>query len=115
MTYQEALALVRTEFETRKMTPNCEVIKTNRTLNGYNSFPITLYDRGDEIILNDLGDTKEVFFEVEHDEWQELCEAHGFEFNHWRIIRPFKGMQDLYDFIDFLDFIADRFDPLDEY
>ncbi len=114
MTYQEALALVRTEFETLRMAPHCEVIRTNRTLDGCHSFPITLYDRGDEIILNDLGETKEVFDEVEPTEWQELCESHGFQFDHWRIIRPFKGMQDLYDFIEFLNFIADRFDPLDE-
>ena len=114
MTYTEALTLIKTEFETRKVAPHCEIIKTNRTLNGYNSFSINLYQGFDKVILSDLGATKDVFDEVEEEEWRELCASFGFEFKRWKIVRDFSGLDDVYDFIEFLNFIADRFDPLDE-
>ena len=114
MTYQEALALVKSEFETRRDAAHCEVILTGRTLDGYNGFCVCLYDNQGEILVSDMGETKEAFDEVTEEEWTKLCEDHGFEFRHWRIVKKFEDIYSVYDFIDFLSFIADTFDPIDE-
>ena len=114
MTYDEALELVKEEYETKRITDNCYKIKTGLTYDGCRGFSVTLYTDGEEIILSDLGNTKEVFDEVDAEEWEELCESHGFEFNRYRIIRRFSSTDDVYQYIKFLDFVSDKFFPLDD-
>jgi hypothetical protein len=114
MTYKDAIEIVGAEFELRHHTSVTKAIRTGRTLDGCNGFTIILYNKGDKVILTDIGNTKDVFDEVPKEEWEELCKTHGFEFLNWSIVRDFTGLQDVYDYIDFLDVVADKYCPLDE-
>ena len=87
MTYEEALKIIEAEYETLPDSPHNKIIRTGLTYNGFNSFCVSIYTDGESVILTDLGETKEVFDEVTEGEWRELCEAHGFEFRHWRIVK----------------------------
>ena len=115
MTYEEALKIIEAEYETLPDSPHNKIIRTGLTYNGFNSFCVSIYTDGESVILTDLGETKEVFDEVTEGEWRELCEAHGFEFRHWRIVKVFGSIDDVDDFIRFLDLISTRyFDEKDE-
>ena len=109
MTYEEALELIRIEYETQKDSKHAEIIYTGLTYDGCNGFCVALYNNGDELILTDFGETKEIFDEVEEKQWIELCSEHGFEFRHWRIVRRFTSLRDVEEFIEFLDFISEEF------
>ena len=109
MTYNEILDLVRTEFDTIKDAPHCEIVRTGLTYDGCTGFCVAIYNYGDVVKISDIGETKEVFDEVTESQWKDLCSKNGFEFNHWRIERVFNSMEDLYDFIKFLDTISDAF------
>lgn len=109
MTYQEALILVKSEFETLRESSHNEIVLTGLTYDGSCGFCVSLYDQDGKAIITDLGETKEVFDEVEKKTWQALCEENGFRFNRWRIERDFNALDDLYAFIAFLDKISDRF------
>lgn len=109
MTYEEALEMIEEEFETIYNAPRCKVLRTGMTYNGANGFCVSVYDSDDGVIITDLGQTKEIFDEVTVEEWTALCEEHGFKFVHWRIVREFKGMQDVYDFIEFLDLVSTKY------
>ena len=85
MTYQEALALVKSEFSTRRDADHVEVIRTGMTYDGCQGFCVVVYDYGDKVVLSDMGETKYFFFEVPDEEWVALCEENGFDFNHYRI------------------------------
>ena len=114
MTFEEALSIVEGEFETRYTAPHGRAIRTHLTYDGFNGLSVELCDNHGEAVLTDGGITKDIFFEVENeDEWRELCEAHGFEFNRWNIERKFSGISDVYDYIDFLLLVCDKYDPLD--
>ena len=109
MNYSEALALVQSEFKTTKYASNCYVIRTNKTYNGANGFCVTLYNKGDKVVLSDLGETKEIFDEVPKETWESLCKENGFEFNRWSIENDFISLDDVYEYIDFLDKISDTY------
>jgi len=109
MEYSEALALVKSEFETLRDAAHCEIIYTGLTYDGCNGFCVTLYNYGDKVMISDIGQTKDIFDEVEEEEWKELCRENGFEFNHWRIEKKFSKIEDVYDFINFLDMISDKY------
>ena len=113
MTFQEAVALVKTEFETRKEAPHCEIIRTGLTFDGCNGFCVCIYNTGEEVILTDMGETKEIFDEITEEEWTLLCEEHGFEFVHWRIVGKLETIEDVHAYIEFLNYIADTFCPMD--
>lgn len=115
MTYTEALALIKSEFQTRYDSDCSEVIRTGLTYDGCNGLYVELYNLGDKVVLSDGGITKDIYFEHENeDECLALCEANGFEFNHWKIQRPFTNIQDVYDFIDFLLLVTNTYDPMEE-
>ena len=109
MTYEKALEIIESEFETLKESSHNKIVRTNMTYNGYNSFCVSIYNCNGIAILTDLGTTKDVFDEVAEEEWRELCQNHGFEFNHWSIRRDFNKIEDLYDYIEFLDFISRKY------
>ncbi len=115
MTYEEALELVKSEFELRKDADHCHIIKTGLTYDGCQGFCVAVYRKTDgSVILTDIGETKEVFDEVTEDEWKQMCESHGFEFNHWRIEHSLDTMEDVYNYINFIDWISDKFFMLDD-
>ena len=115
MNYADALALIKTEFETRFDSSHSEVIRTGYTYDGCNGFCLCLYDLGDRAILTDMGETAQFFIEVTDEEWGEFCAAvPGFRFNHWHIEHEINDIQDVYDFIGFLDEISDKFFLLDD-
>ena len=109
MTYNEILDLVRTEFETMKEAPHCEIVKTGLTYDGCNGFCVAIYNYGDVVKITDLGETKEIFDQLTEAQWIDACTTNGFEFNHWRIERTFNSMEDLYEYIKFIDVISDTF------
>jgi hypothetical protein len=114
MTYEEALAIVRSEYETRREAAHCEVVKTGLTYDGCNGMCVTIYnydDRGP--VISDIGETQYFFFEVPKEEWEKLCAENGFEFNHYRIEKPFTCIDDLFEYIDFIDRISDKYFDLD--
>ena len=113
MTYEEALEIVKSEFNTLRDASHCEIIRTGLTYDGCNGFCVALYNYGNRIMVTDMGETKEFFFEVEEDEWKRLCAENGFEFNHWRIEKEFKTIDDVYDYINFIDEISDKYFELD--
>ena len=115
MTYNEAVALVSAEFETRRVADHVMAIRTNMTYDGNTGFSVLIYDNGKEVYLTDIGQTKEIFNEVSEPEWVELCRERGFAFNHWRIEHKLESMDDVYEYIEFLDFISDKFWEIDEY
>ena len=108
MTYEQALAMIATEFELLGHAPHYRLIRTGLAYDGCNGFCVAIYNDNGELILTDLGETKEVFDEISKEEWEMLCEAHGFRFRHWHIESPFEKMDDLYAFIQFLDMISDQ-------
>ena len=114
MTYQEALALVKTEYETQRDSSHSEVIYTGLTYDGCSGFCVVLYDEGDRVILTDMGETKEVFDEVREEEWTALCEEAGFVFRHWHIEREFHSLDDVELYIAFLDAISNLFWNIDD-
>ena len=114
MTYEEILALVTEDFELLREAPHCHIVLTGLTYDGCRGFCVAIYNKGDSVVVTDLGETKEVFDEVEREEWEALCETHGFQFSHWHIERVFHGMQDLYDFIQFIDFISDKYFQIED-
>ena len=109
MTYQEALELIKEEYDTNPIEKHATLIYTGLTYNGCTGFCVVLYDLGDKAILTDLGKTKDVFDEVDYETWRELCESHGFIFNHWKIQREFNSIEDVDEFIRFLDSISVRY------
>ena len=109
MTYENALQIIETEFETRTDSPHNKIIKTGLTYNGCNGFCVSVYNSPRGVLITDLGQTKEIFDEVSEDEWIALCNEHGFAFNHWCITRPFTTIKDVHEFIEFLDFVSDKF------
>ena len=109
MTYEEALALVKTEFKTRRDAAHCEIIRTGLTYDGCNGFCVCLYNYGDRVCLTDMGETKEIFDEVTKEEWIALCEENGCVFNHWRLERKLESIEDVYAYIQFLDMVSDKF------
>ena len=113
MDYIKALEIIEKEFETRQESSHNKIIKTGLTYNGCNGFCVSIYDDNGVALITDLGETKEVFDEVSKAEWEELCKEHGFEFRHWRIVREFSSINDLYEYIKFLDFISDKYFKLD--
>ena len=120
MDFQQALELIKTEYEVRKCADHAYYIRTHLTLDGCNFFSIMLYHdesgyyQSGDLILTDTGNTHYVFFEAPLEEWQALCDKYGFSLVKYSICRPFTGMQDLYDFIDFLNVISDIYCPLDQ-
>ena len=46
---------------------------------------------------------------LDYETWKELCESHGFIFNHWKIQREFNSIEDVDEFIRFLDSISVRY------
>ena len=108
MTYNEGLALVKTEYETIKDSTYNEIIITGLTYDGCNGFCVSVYNKDGEAIITDLGETSHFFDEITEEEWIKDCTEHGFEFNHWRIERKLSSIDDVYDFINFIDFISDR-------
>lgn len=114
MTYQEALTLVKSEFETYKESSHNEIIRTGLTYDGSHGFCVSLYNEGERVILTDLGETKEVFDEIGEEEWTALCQKSGFAFRHWHIEREFFSLDDVYAFIRFLDEISDLYFPIDD-
>lgn len=114
MTYEEALAIVKSEYETRREAAHCEIVKTGLTYDGCEGFCVTIYNYADRgPVISDLGETKEIFDEVEKEEWEKLCAENGFEFNHWRIEKPFTCINDLCEYIDFIDRISDKYFNVD--
>lgn len=109
MTFGEAIKIVEKEFDLIYDSPHAKVVRTGLTYDGCRGFCVSIYDSEEGALVSDLGETKEVFDEVEEAEWKALCEEHGFRFVHWRIIRDFTGIEDLYEFIRFLDFISDKY------
>ena len=109
MTYEKALEIIEEEFETMRESSNNKIIRTGLTYDGCRGFCVSIYNDNGMAIITDLGETKEVFDEVTEEEWIKLCEENNFEFRHWRIVRVFNCIEDLYDFIKFLDMISDKF------
>ena len=109
MTYEQALELIATEYELMGHAPHYRRIRTGLTYDGCTGFCVAIYNDNGEVILTDMGETKEVFDEVTEEEWTMLCEAHGLRFRHWHIELPFEKLDDLYDFIYFLDLISSQF------
>ena len=114
MTYQEALALVKSEFSTRRDADHVEVIRTGMTYDGCHGFCVAVYNYGDRVVLTDMGQTKDFFFEVADEEWVSLCEENGFAFNRWRIEHALDSIDDVYAYINFLDMISDKFFELED-
>ena len=114
MNYQQAVGLVRSEYETICDSPHSEFILTNLTYDGYNYFSICLYDKGDRVILTDTAKTQEVFDEVTEDEWKALCDAHGFVWQGWSIERDYNSNADVEAFIGFLCAIANLYEPIED-
>ncbi len=115
MTYSEALELVKSEFELIKDSDHSYIVRTGLTYDGCNGFCVVVYKKNDgRVVLTDMGRTKEIFDEVTEEEWQELCESHGFEFNHWRIEHSLDCIEDVYNYIRFIDWISDKFFMLDD-
>lgn len=110
MDFEKVLELAREEFELIKDSGHCYIVRTGLTYNGCEGFCVALYKKENgEVVITDLGETKEVFYEVTEEEWKELCVSNGCEFNHWRIEKPFTSMEDLFSFIGFLDYVSDLF------
>ena len=109
--YEEALVIIEEEFETRRESSHNKIIMTGLTYDGCRGFCVSIYDDNGVAIITDLGETKEVFDEVTKEEWIKLCTENNFEFRHWRIVRVFDSINDLYDFIKFLDMISDKYFP----
>ena len=109
MTQEEAIALVKTEFETRHDAPHVEIIRTGLTYDGCQGFCVVIYNRDGNVHLSDMGQTKEIFDEVTEEEWCTLCEENGCVFNHWRIEHPLNSIEDVHHFIWFLDMVSDKF------
>jgi hypothetical protein len=109
MTYEKALEIIESEFETRNGSPLYKVIKTGMTYDGCTGFFVCIYNSERGVILTDMGETKEFFDRVGEDEWKELCIGHGFRFVHYSITREFTKTQDVYDFINFLNLISDKY------
>lgn len=115
MDFEKVLELAREEFELIKDSGHCYVVRTGLTYDGCEGFCVALYKKENgEVVITDLGETKEVFCDVTEEEWQELCLYHGFEFNRWRIEKPFTSMEDLFSFIGFLDYVSDLFFNVEE-
>ena len=113
MTYNEAVALISAEFKTYRIADHVRGVCTNMTYNGDAGFYVAIYDDGKKVFLTDLGETKEIFDEVQLSEWEELCNEHGFTFKHWHIEHKLESMDDVYEYIRFLDFISDKFWDID--
>jgi hypothetical protein len=113
MEYKKAVELIEKEYETIRESSHNKIIRTGLTYDGCRGFCVSIYDDNGVALITDLGETKEVFDEVSKAEWEELCEEHGFEFRHWRIVREFSSINDLYEYIKFLDFISDKYFKLD--
>ena len=109
MTHEEAVALVKTEFETRHDAAHVEIIRTGLTYDGCNGFCVVIYNRDGDVHLSDMGMTKEIFDEVTEEQWRTLCEENGCVFNHWRIEHPLNSLEDVYHYIEFLDMVSDMF------
>jgi len=109
MTYQDALPLVKHEFETMRENSRYVIIRTGLTYDGCQGFCVALYDLDKKAIITDFGATKDAFDEVEDETWQALCEERGFRFSQWRIERDFHSPDDVHTFIQFLDELSDRF------
>ena len=110
MKYEEALALVQEEYETKRDSDHSHVICTGLTYNGCEGFCVVLYkDANGEAIITDMGETKEVFSEVPEKYWINLCKKAKCEFRHWSIVRKFRSIDDLDKYIRFLDKVSDRF------
>ena len=114
MTYKEALALVKSEYDTCRDAEHCEIILTGLTYDGCNGFCVCLYNEGDRVILTDMGETKDVFDEVSEEEWTALCSEAGFDFRHWHIEREFHSLDDVELYIAFLDAVSNLYFQIDE-
>ena len=106
MTYEKALEIIEAEFETKRNSDVHKTIRTGLTYDGCQGFCVCIYNSVNGVILSDLGETKEVFYEVPQEDWIAMCNKHGFEFVNWSITRKFTDIHDVYDFIKFLDFIS---------
>jgi hypothetical protein len=109
MTYERAIEIIEKEFSLRDNSLNTKIIKTGMTYDGANSFCVCLYNSDKGVIITDLGKTKDIFDEVTKEEWESLCKEHNFKFEHWKIVRDFVSVKDVYDFIEFLDFISNKY------
>ena len=113
MTYEEVLKIVSEEFELINDSIHNKIVRTGLTYDGCRGFCVSIYNKGDSVVITDLGETKEVFDEVEKEEWIKLCTEHGYMWNHWRIEKEFTCIEDLYDYIKFIDFISDKYFEID--
>ena len=111
MLLPDAVALINTEFKTRKCAPHYHAVYVDLTYDGCSLFSISIYDYGDKVsVLTDVGSTKDFFDQFTEDEWVKLCAEHGFEFNNWRIERVFNSLNDLYEYIDFIDYLCNTYE-----
>lgn len=113
-TFEEAVERVGKKFDLMRDSSHCYTVLTGKTFDGYHGYSVNLYNYGDRIVITDCGDTKDVFDEVEDEEWEALCKEYGFTRSHYRIERQFRSHLDLYDYIEFMDRIADRFSATEE-
>lgn len=109
MIYEEALKIIKQDFETRKETSHNEIIYTGYTYDGCNGFCVSIYDDNGIAIVTDLGETKEIFYDVNEEEWITLCNEYNFEFRHWSIVREFNSISDVYEYIEFLNFVSNKY------
>lgn len=111
MTFEEAINLVHTEFETRYDDENCEIIRVNWTYDGSNELMVAVYQEKDAVVLTDLGATKDIFYQVNEDQWIDVCTRNGYIFNRGCIEHSLNDISDVHNFIEFLDSISDIFYP----
>ena len=112
MLFDDALKLIQTEFEVRKVAELCYLIKTGLTYDGVNSFFITLYGYGNELILSDTGRTVEILDEVPLSNLENLCNENDFNFVNYKITLKFNGLESVYNYINFMNKLADIYRPL---
>ena len=43
------------------------------------------------------------------EEWQALCDEHGYTFRNWHIEHPIRSNEDVPNFVKFLDMISEKY------
>ncbi|MBQ2794381.1 MAG: hypothetical protein IJF05_06775 [Clostridia bacterium] len=64
MTYESAVKIIEAEFDTIADSIHNKVVMTGLTYDGYKPFCVSVYDDGENVIITNLGETKEVFDEI---------------------------------------------------
>lgn len=113
MDYKEAIKIIEKKYKVNAIDDVLTEIYVDKLLNPFNFYFLCLVNCKTRVIISDLANTADIFYDKDEEYFKNMCEKYNIAFNNWHIERTFTNMFDLEEFIYLLDEISE--DNADKY